>query len=659
MQGLKNARNYFNTLKGNFIMTLFKQIAIMLSIFLVVILTTVLTLNFQSANASVQDRLYEDAKNTASSLSLSLGSANGDISMMSTMINANFDSGNYLVISLLDVDDVLLYERTAESTFSDVPAWFLNNVSIEAPVASANVSAGWSQVGILNVQSDVAYAYKQLYTILINLLVSFGLITISGLVILYIILAAILKPLKEVQKQAEAVGRNEFILQTDIPNTKEFKDVVLGMNNMVSKVKAMFDKGNEELKRQKELEYIDATTKLKNRKYLIDKLPEYLKIDATSKGGTNIMASISGLIEANEQIGHRDVDQLFIDIANIFRENTTKYEDAIIARMNGTEFSIFLPDCPALNGLHIAESISQAVRKTVEEYKLDSEVVYIALGAYEYSYKQNIGQLLSSSDNALAQAKFKDSKIHLDKVKEDEESMGKDDWREIINKAIETNSFKLVSWTAVDSKAKKIAHHALSLNLQAGEKTYYYGQFMASANQIGLSSKIYQNVMQMIFKHPDTSLNSMVCSIRLSFEYVDMRETYLELAELLKLYANKLPFKLIVEIPDKMFRQNSIQIKEYKTLFQKYNIDMGIYEFIGESADYQYLQDLRPVYIKGEASYFLTQSDQALSALRLITDTVGISLIASGVMDAETLEKLQAKDVYIIQGRATEMIELA
>ena len=630
----------------------------MLSIFLVVILTTVLTLNFQSANASVQDRLYEDAKNTASSLSLSLGSANGDISMMSTMINANFDSGNYLVISLLDVDDVLLYERTAESTFSDVPAWFLNNVSIEAPVASANVSAGWSQVGILNVQSDVAYAYKQLYTILINLLVSFGLITISGLVILYIILAAILKPLKEVQKQAEAVGRNEFILQTDIPNTKEFKDVVLGMNNMVSKVKAMFDKGNEELKRQKELEYIDATTKLKNRKYLIDKLPEYLKIDATSKGGTNIMASISGLIEANEQIGHRDVDQLFIDIANIFRENTTKYEDAIIARMNGTEFSIFLPDCSALGALHIAESISQEVEKTIDGYKLDSEIVYIALGAYEYSYKQNIAQLLSSSDNALAQAKFKDSKIHLDKVKEDEESMGKDDWREIINNAIQTNSFKLVSWTAVDSKAKKIAHHALSLNLQAGEKTYYYGQFMASANQIGLSSKIYQNVMQMIFKHPDTSLNSMVCSIRLSFEYVDMRETYLELAELLKLYANKLPFKLIVEIPDKMFRQNSIQIKEYKALFQKYNIDMGIYEFIGESSDYQYLQDLRPVYIKGEASYFLTQSDQALSALRLITDTVGISLIASGVMNAETLEKLQAKDVYIIQGRATEMIEL-
>jgi len=640
-------------------MTLFKQIAIMLSIFLIIILATVLTLNFQSANASVQDRLYEDAKNTATSLSLSLGSANGDVSMMSTMINANFDSGNYLIISLLDVDDELLYERIAESEVSDVPAWFLNNITIEAPVASANVSAGWNQVGILNVQSDVVFAYKQLYTILINLLISFSLIAISALVILYIILAAILKPLKEVQRQAEAVGRNEFILQETIPNTKEFKDVVLGMNNMVSKVKAMFDKGNEELKRQKELEYIDPTTKLRNRKYLIDKLPEFLKIDATSKGGVNIMVSISGLIEANEQIGHRDVDQLFIDIASIFKENTSGYEDAIIARMNGTEFSIFLPDCSALDGLHICEGISKTVQEAIKNYDLNPEIVYIALGAYEYNYKQNIGQLLSSSDNALAQAKFKDYKIHLDKAKEDEDSMGKDDWRAIINEAIANNNFKLVSWTAVDSKAKKIAHHALSLNLQTNDKTYYYGQFMAPANQIGLSSKIYQNIMQMIFKHPDASLNSLVCSIRLSFEYMDMRETYLELTELLKLYASKLPFKLIIEIPDKMFRQNSTQIKEYKALFQKYNIDMGIYEFIGESSDYQYLQDLRPVYIKGETSYFLTQSDQALSALRLITDTVGISLIASGVMNMETLEKLQAKDVYIIQGRATEMIELS
>jgi diguanylate cyclase (GGDEF)-like protein len=640
-------------------MTLFKQIAIMLTLFLLLILGTVLVLNFNSANKSAQERLYEDAKNTASSLSLSLGSANGDISMMSTMINANFDSGTYSYISLVDVDDKILYERVAESELLDTPQWFLNLVDISAPLASANVSAGWNQVGILNVQSDVTYAYTQLYTILKQLLLSFSIIAIMALIALYLILSAILKPLKKVQHQAEAVGRNEFIIQEKIPYTKEFKDVVVGMNKMVAKVQAMFDKGNEELKRHKEREYIDADTGLKNRKYLIDKLPEYLKVDASSKGGVNIMIAFSGVIEANEKIGHKEVDTLFKNIADIFKTHSKSYENSIVSRMNGTEFSILLPDCSDEDGLSIAHKIYEASSKSIEQAGLDKEQTFISLGLYEYNYTQNIGQLLSLSDNALTQAKFSDSNIHLDKSESATEVMGKDAWRKIINSALEKNSFKFVSWTAVDAKKKKIAHNALSLTLKASDGTeYFYGQFMAPANQAGLSSKIYQNVMQMMFTHPDKKLKSSTCSIRLSFEYLDMSETYDELSELFREHARTLPFKLIIEMPDKLVRSNSKGVKLYKKLFETYGIETGVYEFIGESADYQYLRDLRPVYIKGESSYFLTQSDQSLSALRLITDTVGISLIATGVMDLETLHKLQDRDIHTIQGRATEMITL-
>jgi len=640
-------------------MTLFRQIAILLSIFLIIVLTTVLILNFQSANTSAQDRLYEDAKNTATSLSLSLGSANGDISMMSTMINANFDSGNYRYISLVDVDDVLIYDRQIESDLSSIPKWFLNIVTISAPIASANVSAGWSQVGMLNVQSDETYAYQQLYTILKNLLISFSIIAFVGLVILNLLLAAILKPLKEVQKQAEAVIRNEFIIQTTIPYTKEFKDVVLGMNNMVSKVKAMFDKGNEELKRQKELEYIDKTTKLRNRKYFIDKLPEYLKIDASSNGGINMMIAFNGVIEANEQIGHRDVDKLFVNISNIFSAHASNYKNSIVARMNGTEFSILLPDCLAIDAIDIAENISKTVKELVETCELNKDNVYLALGLYEYNYKENIGQLLSHSDNALAQAKFKDAKIHLQKAENAVEVMGKEAWRKIINDAIEKNSFNFVSWRAINAKTKKIDHNVLSLTLNIDkDTTYYYGQFMAPANQAGLSNKIYTNILNMLFKSPDARFKGCTCSLRLPFDYLELNNTYEDMSRLFEVYAKTLGFKLIIEMPDKLVRQNNKEIKRYKALFENYGIEMGIFEFIGESVDYQYLQDLRPIYIKGEPGYFLSQSDQALSAFRLITDTVGISLIATGVMNMDTLKELGEKDIHIIQGKATEMIDI-
>ncbi|WP_321779482.1 LapD/MoxY N-terminal periplasmic domain-containing protein [Sulfurimonas sp.] len=640
-------------------MTLFKQIAILLSIFLLIVLTTVLTLNFQSANESAQDRLYEDAKNTATSLSLSLGSANGDISMMSTMINANFDSGNYRYISLVDVDNTLIYDRSIESDLSNIPNWFLNIVNIDAPVASANVSAGWSQVGMLNVQSDETYAYKQLYTILKSLIISFSIIAFVGLVILNLLLAAILKPLSEVQKQAEAVIRNEFIIQTTIPYTKEFKDVVLGMNNMVSKVKAMFDKGNEELKRQKELEYIDKTTKLRNRKYFIDKLPEYLKIDASSRGGINIMIAFNGVIQANEQIGHRDVDKLFIDISDIFSAHADNYKNSIVARMNGTEFSILLPDCASIDAIDIAENISGVTKELVKSLELNKDDVYLALGLYEYNYKENIGQLLSHSDNALAQAKFKDSKIHLQKAEDAVEVMGKEAWRKIINEAIQNNCFNFVSWKAVNAKTKQTDHNALSLILNIDkDTTYYYGQFMAPANQAGLGNKIYKNILNKMFKTPDARLRGTTCSLRLPFDYLELNDTYEDMSRLFEIFAKTLGFKLIIEMPDKLVRRNNKEIKRYKALFEKYDIEMGIFEFIGESVDYQYLQDLRPVYIKGEPGYFLSQSDQSLSAFRLITDTVGISLIATGVMDMDTLKRLQEKDIHIIQGKATEMIDM-
>jgi len=640
-------------------MTLFKQIAIMLSLFLIIILATVLILNFQSANQSVQDRLYEDAKNTATSLSLSLGSANGDISMMSTMINANFDSGNYREITLIDVENAVLYERIYESDITDVPKWFLNLINIKAPVASANVSAGWSQVGILNVQSDTTYAYKQLHSILKSLLISFAIIAIISLIILNLLLHTILRPLKEVQKQAAAVIRNEFIIQDKIPYTKEFRDVVLGMNNMVSKVRAMFNKGNEELKQYKELEYVDKDTDLRNRKYLIDRLPSYLKVDASYKGGVNMIIALSGMIEANEKIGHQDVDKLFVNIANIFRAHTKDIKDAIVARLNGTEFSLLLPNCSSTDALNIARSIQSSTKDIIKSSGLNESETFASVGLYHYTHTDTIAQLFSRSDNALAQAKFSNEKIHIEEAESAIEVMGKEAWKLIISKAIEKNRFHFISWSVIDNKNKMLAHHVLSINLTLDKSTSYtYAQFMAPAIQAGLSADIYKNIVNMLFKTPDMVLSSSTYSLRLPYEYLEAPNTYHEISELLRANAATLPFKLIIEMPDRLVRQDSMQIRQYEELFRKYNIDIGIFEFIGESDDYQYLQDLRPVYIKGESSYFLTQSDQSLSALRLITDTVDISLIAVGVMEMETLEKLEEKGIHIVQGRVTEELEI-
>jgi EAL domain-containing protein (putative c-di-GMP-specific phosphodiesterase class I) len=281
---------------------------------------------------------------------------------------------------------------------------------------------------------------------------------------------------------------------------------------------------------------------------------------------------------------------------------------------------------------------------------------FVSIGLYEYNHRQTISELLLHSENALKQAKLLNTHIHFEKAEDTLEIMEKEAWEELIKEALARNHFNFISYKTVDTKAKKVAHNALSLILNTPEKTYSYGQFMAPANQVGLSNKIHQNIMQMLFKNTDKKLKGTTCSIRLSFEYLELQETYHEIASLLRSYGSRLPLKLIIEMPDKFVCKNTKDVKDFKALFEKYNIDMGIYEFIGENHDYQYLRDLRPLYIKAESSYFLTQNQQSLSALHLITDTVGITLIATGVMNLEAVQQLHEKDIHTIQGKASEEI---
>lgn len=635
-------------------MTLFRQMALMLSTFLFFILTIVLILNFQSTKKSVKDRLYDDAKNTASSLSLSLGNANGDIVVMSTMINANFDSGNYNKVSLVDVDGSMLYERKTEVQQKSVPKWFLELIDVKAPVAFANVSAGWSQVGILEVVGDATYAHKQLYSTFIELILLFILVAIIGLLVLNYLIHIMLKPLKEIQKQAAAISRNEFIIQNNTPYITEFRDVVSGMNNMVIKVKAMFDKGNKELKALKEQEYIDSQSGLKNKKYFIDKLPHYLKMDASYTGGVNILIHIDGIIEANDKIGRVNVNNMFMEFIDIFKKKIVSINEAMLIRMGGVEFNLFLPNVSLDTALNITKDLQQTSYDIIKKYDLDTTNTYLIFGLYEYSFKNSAGEFLSACDDALSQAKFYENKIFAQKAKESNEIMGRDEWRKAIQNSIENDKFEFVFWNVFDTKNQKELHKIISLKLNLDkDRTFAYAQFISHTIQAGLSFSLYKYLLNNIFIEHKLPSKGVTYSFRLSKEFLENKEAYTYLQNLFRVSHKK--YNITIELPDGFLREDSKYTREIIELFRSHSIEIGVFEFIGEGSDYEYIQHIRPQYIKAESKYILTQSKESLDALKLIAESIGIALIAISVNDIEDVSKLQERDIYKIQGYATEL----
>ncbi len=640
------------------IMSLFKQMALAIALIIIVLLGSVMSLNYQSSKKDMIENLYQTSVNNISSLSSQLAQEANDPALISSIIDAEYDSGYFKKIAYVTTDGTFHYTKEDTNSVEGVPQWFIAFSNIHLKSVSVDVSSGWEILGRLELQGDTGIVYKALYKIVTQLFYIFVIAVTLSLFILSIMLKILLRPLKKAQKQAEAIAKNQFILQEKIPYTTEFRDVVLGMNSMVSKLKVIFDKANTALQEQKEKEYTDPITQLKKQKYLQDKLPEFLKIDAHSKGGVFMLLGIQGVIEANDLLGHEKVDLLFKKFADILRENTKEFKEHIIARVEGTEFALFLPNCPLSIAKEHANIILRAFQHFIQEYQLNEDVTFLAVGIYEYNYQENIDTLLTKAKDILFEAKKSPQKIYIEASETLNEMMDAQRWKQVLTSAIQYYQFQFSPWKTLNSKNKQLVHYALSLTLKA-DKTYSYNQFMAPANQLGLGNDIYKVALNILLKTPDKQLHNSVCSLRLPFEFLTQSTSYDDIQTLLNQYARRLPLTLIIEMPDKFMRTETQLVQKYKKLLEKFHIELGIFEFIGESHDYQYLQTLRPLYIKADVQYYLSQSTQSLSALKLVSDSIGIELIASGVMDTASLEELQKRDIYTIQGRVTEHLNTA
>ncbi|WP_455757305.1 bifunctional diguanylate cyclase/phosphodiesterase [Sulfurimonas sp.] len=639
-------------------MTLFKQMALVVSLIIIIMLGAVMVINYQSAKKDMIQSLYETTVNNISTLSNNLAEASEDSALIVTTIDAEFDSGYYKRIEFKSNSGEDDYMQVDNNPVEGVPAWFINFSSIELDSVSVDVSSGWSILGVVTVDGDTGIVYKALYEMFINLLYLFVVSVISAQIVLGILLHFVLKPLYRVQNQAESILKNEFVIQEKMPYTTEFKNVVKGMNAMVHKVEDIFEKGNEAVKRNRELLYNDPTTKLFNRRYLMLKLPDLIKAENKTNGGTIIFVALSGAEVLNQALGRQKADDMFLEIANIFNNACEDFEDRVISRVNGTEFTLMLPDCEANEGEDVAHKISKKFDSVIQANNLNEKEVYIDIGLYRYKPTVNIGDLLTRADNALSQAKADEvMNVCLYEEKDDENAMGKEQWRTIIEDSIDNNYFSLKFWPTLNAQTKNVDHKVMTFTIDGGEnKKYFYGDFIAPAINLGLVTKMYIVTLRDLIIQRHEELDGSICSLRLSNEFIKDKESFNELSTLFEKHAKTLNFKLSFEVSDSFAIHNTILVKSFVDLFAKYGFTFGINTFSGESTDFTYLKELNPEFLKADCAFLLDQSKDSMSAIQVITDSLGIDIIATFVKNKEELEQLQSMHINSVQGPVTDII---
>jgi methyl-accepting chemotaxis protein len=247
-------------------MSLIKQLWLAIVVILSLAFAGAFILNTVASKHYFEQQLQAKNDDNATTLALSMTQLEKDLVALNLLLSAQFDTGHYHYIGLMDPNGKVISERIDNTSKTKAPDWFVKFVPLQLRPGEAEIQDGWSQYGTLKIESDSNFAYDKLWdnTILSALWVL--LIGLIGGLACGEILKKILSPLNDVVEQAESIGENRFIT-INVPKTKEFKAVANAMNALSSRVKRTVSEESARLDQLRLENNYDHITGLMNHDY--------------------------------------------------------------------------------------------------------------------------------------------------------------------------------------------------------------------------------------------------------------------------------------------------------------------------------------------------------------------------------------------------------
>lgn len=634
--------------------------AITFTLFLMIVLASVMMLNFQSATAFAQRQLYTEAKNTAHSLGLSLSKAAtpDDTVLMESMIDAIFDSGYYEMIRLQDTEGKLVYERKTPVQVSQVPPWFIERVPLESVSAKSDITIGWHRFGSLHVKGHTGNAYAQLYQNAKDILKTFFIMGGIVLAILYGLLSLSLRSLGRIARQARAIMENAFIIESKMPFTSEFRDATKAMNAMVEKVKTIFERESETLKRYHELLYVDGQTRLYNRRYVNATLPEYFQANTELSDGGFALVSLGEAVEFKKKYGYQRYNWLMQAFASLLQREFMTCENAIIARLNENDFFVTIPLMSRQEIINKMKTTLEALKKSLDDEGVnDTCQVGCSVGAYHA--QETIKSLLSRADYGLMHAK-NDSNfaIHVCDKDEEEVILGREEWKAELLRSIEESRIQFAHQAVFcyQDNNPEVLHEEIYLRWQdeSGD-TYNAGRFVPIAVHLGLISFLDQYMIKKVIEF--MKKDDRAFAINLSGNFFRNSENLQWLKNTLQAESPSLRQRLWVEIHNSVALRDIEASSSLSKLLKSFGCHFGLDHFTLSDEGTHYLQTLRPEYIKVGCDYLYdalydAKTRRQNESLTNVITSLGITLIATGVEKNEQVDDFVQSGITCFQGRA-------
>lgn len=636
-------------------MSLNKQMIIFIASLLLILLVGTFGLNLSNTKNFLQKQLSSHAQDTATSLGLSLSSLGDpeDVSSMETMINAVFDRGYYATIILNDVEGQPIYERENTKELDTVPLWFINMIKLNAPPAEAVVQAGWIPIGNLTVTSHTGYAYRELWKSAINILSWFSLSAIGAIIIIILTLRIMLKPLKKMEAQAQAIVKKEYLLQEDLPSTIEFREVVSAMNAMVTKLKAVFERDANSAEKLQKMAFQDSVTQLSNRNHFEMTVDSLLDPNDDTLPGAICLIRVQELKELNDKHGYLTGDKLMKQLADNMRAKLAR-PNSLFARLNGTELVGLLPAADPKQLDSAVKQIADAMPDILKTIKAEDAPTSISIAFMRYEPGQRRGALLANLDFAIGQANLLGKNQAFYYQQDSEQQDTPPSWEKTLTQVIAEKRFILFQQSSYNQQRRIHDQEMLIRMKDFDDSIKPAGYFMPAVEQLNKSVQIDKLVIEMAIQHLKTQPPGHLFAINLSkgvLQDTSFKSWLYRSLNDLGTLAKSLSF----EMPEHLITSEQAVAWPFITQLKEHGVRFGIDHFGSHMTNMKYLQDLRPDYVKLDTAFSKAidsneQTRDYVLSLCELTDSLDIKVIAMSIENEEQQKAFSELGVSYFQG---------
>lgn len=549
--------------------------------------------------------------------------------------------------AVLNVNKTLV-QVTRDVKFDYIPAWFIKMIPIELEEQSSEISNGWQTTAIIYVSANAGDAYAKLYEQAKNAIIYTIIAFIVSMIILFIFVQYLLKPLKKIEKLANSIAVGKFETIQELPWTTEIKTVALAMNDMSRKIEAIINKLNNNLENiTKKLSRDDLTQLNLKQNFETDMKDMFIN----KNNGYVFMIKIFELANFAKNHTNDEISEFIKKFATIL--STTKTKDnckATAYRFFGSEFAIIGKNFTYEDAKEFSLKLQKQFEELGNEY-LKKDIVHI--GATPFNPIGTTPQILQAAIETYEKATligqneiFITDTIAL--------SRNMDEWRDLIFDIVDNSKFELKyignAYALDDSTADIIMQEAFATIKDKDHLEIPIGTFVSIAERYEkiidfdkkIITKVINNILINKVKH--------TISINLSLESISNTPFILWLEKTIlehKSIASQLAFSITAYAVAK----DVDKFKFFADEMHQCGAKVIIKRFESKFIPLNNIKDFNLDYIRLAREYTHNVANDSskqsfIEAIVELTNLLNIKLFAENVQDDKDLETIKNLEVY-------------